>query len=75
MGNTKRALGRVVAGVVLGVLLAGGAGGGVAWADETHDRSHNGFAVTLLKTGQIDDPLEDVLEHASILGGSNSTQE
>ncbi|MER6998429.1 hypothetical protein [Streptomyces sp. NPDC000410] len=41
---------------------------GVAYADETHTNSHNGHSVTLIKTGQIDDPLEDVLEHATILG-------
>ncbi|MER7045164.1 hypothetical protein [Streptomyces jumonjinensis] len=37
-----------------------------AAADETHENSHNG--VTLINIGQIDDPLEDVLEHAAIFG-------
>ncbi|MFF8960386.1 hypothetical protein [Streptomyces sp. NPDC014894] len=37
-----------------------------AVADETHTDSHNG--VTLISIGQIDDPLEDVLEHAAIFG-------
>ncbi|MDH2390339.1 MULTISPECIES: hypothetical protein [Streptomyces] len=42
--------------------------GAVAHADETHQDSHNGPVVTLVNTGQIDDPMEDVLEHAAILG-------
>ncbi|MCM2391395.1 hypothetical protein [Streptomyces albipurpureus] len=40
----------------------------VASADETNVNSHNGHRVSLIQTGQIDDPLEDVLEHAAILG-------
>ena len=43
---------------------------GVAQADETHNASHNGHSVSLISTGQIDDPLEDVLEHAAILGST-----
>ncbi|KOX24958.1 MULTISPECIES: hypothetical protein [unclassified Streptomyces] len=45
---------------------------GTAAADETHLHSHNGPNVSLVSTGQIDDPLEDVLEHAAILGGTYS---
>ncbi|MCP3817940.1 hypothetical protein NLX86_07270 [Streptomyces sp. A3M-1-3] len=41
---------------------------GTAYADETHTNSHNAPRVTLISTGQIDDPLEDVLEHANVLG-------
>ncbi|MER5629156.1 hypothetical protein [Streptomyces nitrosporeus] len=41
---------------------------GVAQADETHTGSDNGPRVSLLQIGQVDDPLEDVLEHAAILG-------
>ncbi|MFF2851934.1 hypothetical protein ACFVT5_37210 [Streptomyces sp. NPDC058001] len=37
-----------------------------AAADETHKDSHNGVA--LVSIGQIDDPLEDVLEHAAVFG-------
>ncbi|MFJ6572189.1 hypothetical protein ACIQNU_32770 [Streptomyces sp. NPDC091292] len=37
-----------------------------AAADETHRDSHNG--VTVISIGQIDDPLEDVLEHATVFG-------
>ncbi|MGW6461323.1 hypothetical protein ACWF94_36250 [Streptomyces sp. NPDC055078] len=43
-----------------------------ASADETHIKSHNGHHITLLSIGEIDDPMEDVLEHAAILG-ENST--
>lgn len=38
------------------------------YADETHTNAHNGPQVALISTGQIDDPLEDVLEHLAILG-------
>ncbi|MCX4963555.1 hypothetical protein OHA98_01735 [Streptomyces sp. NBC_00654] len=41
---------------------------GTAYADETHTNAHNGPQVALISTGQIDDPLEDVLEHAAVLG-------
>ncbi|WP_406860201.1 hypothetical protein ABZO31_07110 [Streptomyces sp. HUAS MG47] len=48
---------------------------GTAVADETHSGSHNGPAVSngpslALHTGQIDDPLEDVLEHAALFGST-----
>ncbi|MFB7516230.1 hypothetical protein [Streptomyces sp. NPDC056144] len=46
---------------------------GEALADETHSHSHNGPNVSLISTGQIDDPLEDVLEHAAILGHTTTT--
>ncbi|APE20885.1 MULTISPECIES: hypothetical protein [Streptomyces] len=46
---------------------------GTAAADETHSHSHNGPNVSLISTGQIDDPLEDVLEHAAILGRTYTT--
>lgn len=41
-----------------------------ATADETHTNSHNG-GFTLLTVGQIDDPAEDVLEHATVFGETN----
>ncbi|MFG2866239.1 hypothetical protein [Streptomyces sp. NPDC048338] len=41
---------------------------GVAAADETHTNAHNAPRVSLVSTGQIDDPLEDVLEHVAVLG-------
>jgi hypothetical protein len=43
---------------------------GAAHADETHTDAHNGPRVSLISTGQIDDPLEDVLEHVAILGST-----
>lgn len=49
-------------------LTALGLSVGAAHADETHTHSHNAPRVGLIQTGQIDDPLEDVLEHAAVLG-------
>ncbi|MCF6523582.1 hypothetical protein [Streptomyces sp. JJ36] len=52
--------------VLAAVVPAAAAGGAApAYADETHRGSHNAPRVALIHTGQIDDPLEDVLEHAS----------
>ncbi|MET9595698.1 hypothetical protein ABZY45_32940 [Streptomyces sp. NPDC006516] len=48
--------------------MAMGLSAAEAHADETHTHSHNGPQVGLIQTGQIDDPLEDVLEHAAVLG-------
>jgi hypothetical protein len=42
---------------------------GVAHADETNTASHNGPRVGLVNVGQIDDPMEDVLQHFLQLGG------
>ncbi|UUN26202.1 hypothetical protein [Streptomyces sp. FIT100] len=39
---------------------------------QTHSRSHNASTVSLISTGEVDDPLEDVLEHATILGEATS---
>ncbi|MFI6034194.1 hypothetical protein ACIBBD_08500 [Streptomyces sp. NPDC051315] len=41
---------------------------GSAIADETHTDSHNAPVVALISTGQIDDPMEDVLEHTLNFG-------
>lgn len=41
---------------------------GAAHADEYNDRAHNGPRVGLVNAGQIDDPMEDVLEHFLLLG-------
>jgi hypothetical protein len=64
MNATHKMLGRGALAAALAVLLSATA----ASADETHENSHNAPRVTLLSIGQIDDPLEDVLEHAAILG-------
>ncbi|GGS57772.1 hypothetical protein AB0E75_21375 [Streptomyces griseoviridis] len=45
---------------------------GVAHADETNTASHNGPRVGLVNVGQIDDPLEDVLEHTLLFGDGYS---
>ncbi len=60
-------IGRVasVAGAVaLGAALTCGS----AHADESNAQSHNGPRVALVNAEQIDDPMEDVLEHVAILG-------
>ncbi|MDT0309044.1 hypothetical protein RM780_19060 [Streptomyces sp. DSM 44917] len=50
-------------------------GSGVASADEHYYGDPKiGPRVGLVNTGQIDDPLEDVLEHASFLFGSETVQ-
>ncbi|MFH8610298.1 hypothetical protein ACH4D5_22735 [Streptomyces sp. NPDC018029] len=41
---------------------------GTAHADEENHNSHNAPRVGLINTGQIDDPLEDVLEHTLNFG-------
>jgi len=51
-------------------LLVLGLSAGPAYADETQSNSHNAPHVALIQTGQIDDPLEDVLEHMAILGAT-----
>ncbi|MDQ0985749.1 hypothetical protein [Streptomyces sp. V2I9] len=54
---------------VLGLAVAASVlPGTAAHADETHTDAHNGPQVALIATGQIDDPLEDVLEHVAVLG-------
>lgn len=53
-------------------LIAVGLPTGAAHADETHTNSHNAPHVSLIHTGQIDDPLEDVLEHTAVLGTTHS---
>ncbi|TXL90496.1 hypothetical protein [Streptomyces sp. IB2014 016-6] len=60
--HTLTVLGAAVLGAVLPATGAA--------ADETHTNSHNG-GFTLLSIGQIDDPAEDVLEHATIFGATH----
>lgn len=47
---------------------------GVANADEHYNGGSvsNGSSFALLRTGQIDDPMEDVLEHFLLLGGNHT---
>ena len=37
-------------------------------ADETNRASHNGPRIGLVNVGQVDDPMEDVLEHTLLFG-------
>ncbi|MGX1884038.1 hypothetical protein [Streptomyces sp. NPDC055287] len=62
-----RALARWITGCGA-LLMAVGLPAGAAHADETHNNSHNAPRVMLFSVGQIDDPMEDVLEHTAILG-------
>ncbi|MGJ5828970.1 hypothetical protein [Streptomyces ossamyceticus] len=62
-----RGVARVVSGVV-GVALVWGLPAGVAYADETNRASHNGPRIGLVNVGQVDDPMEDVLEHTLLFG-------
>ncbi|MFI9174801.1 hypothetical protein [Streptomyces lincolnensis] len=45
---------------------------GTAYADETNTHAHNGPRVGLVNIGQVDDPLEDVLEHVLLFGDGYS---
>ncbi|WP_367124081.1 hypothetical protein [Streptomyces phytohabitans] len=63
-GSTTTAR-RRAAGALAALALTGAAAT-EAHADETHHGSHNGPHVSLVSTGQIDDPMEDVLEHFSL---------
>lgn len=45
---------------------------GSAHADETNTASHNGPRIALINMGQVDDPMEDVLEHTLLFGDGYS---
>jgi hypothetical protein len=64
-----RAVARSLAGVVTAMVVCG-LPAGTAHADQTHTGSHNGPRVGLVnvETGQVDDPMEDVLEHTLLFG-------
>ncbi|MFI8188141.1 hypothetical protein ACIF8T_04910 [Streptomyces sp. NPDC085946] len=64
-----RAVARRLAGVGAAVVVCW-LPAGTAYADETNNASHNGPRVGLVNVnvGQIDDPMEDVLEHTLLLG-------
>ncbi|MET9610141.1 hypothetical protein ABZZ17_34560 [Streptomyces sp. NPDC006512] len=61
---------KIITGALVAVLTAVSAG--TAAADEYHRDSHNAPVVALVNTGQIDDPLEDVLEHTLNFGGGGN---
>ncbi|MFJ7072422.1 hypothetical protein [Streptomyces sp. NPDC098781] len=71
-GRVKRnQRGRVVLRLVAGVLGVGAVcwlPAGSAYADETNTGSHNGPRIGLVNVGQVDDPMEDVLEHFLLFG-------
>ncbi|MFE2597674.1 hypothetical protein ACFXCZ_14420 [Streptomyces sp. NPDC059396] len=67
MKRTTRAVSRWAVGITA-TAMATGLPAGAATADETHTNSHNGPNVSLISTGQIDDPMEDVLEHTLLFG-------
>ncbi|MEO3750454.1 hypothetical protein [Streptomyces sp. B6B3] len=67
-GRRARAIARWSAvAATAGITTVLGAGG--ASADESYTDSPLGPQFALVKTGQIDDPLEKVLERATVLGG------
>ncbi|MGP4085581.1 hypothetical protein [Streptomyces sp. KR55] len=47
---------------------------GAAHADETNTASHNGPRIGLINTGQVDDPMEDVLEHFRLVGDERTVE-
>ncbi|MET9972380.1 hypothetical protein ABZZ80_42495 [Streptomyces sp. NPDC006356] len=71
-GRVKtRVWGRTVLRVVVGVVAVGAVcwlPAGSAYADETNTGSHNGPRIGLVNVGQVDDPMEDVLEHFLLFG-------
>jgi len=76
LGGAVRVMGRwAIAAVVAAAgsaLLVGFAG--VAQADETNQNSYNGDGSrqTLVDVGQVDDPMEDVLEHFLDIGSEGA---
>lgn len=62
--RNKRAWAGVLVVTVAGCWLPAGS----AYADETNTASHNGPRIGLVNVGQVDDPMEDVLEHVLLIG-------
>ncbi|SOD78663.1 hypothetical protein SAMN06272781_6201 [Streptomyces sp. 1222.2] len=65
--DRARGVARVVTGVLAGATLCW-LPAGAAYADETNTSSHNGPRIGLVNVGQVDDPMEDVLEHTLLFG-------
>jgi hypothetical protein len=53
---------------VLTLAVLGWLPAGTAHADEYNTSSHNGPRIGLVNVGQVDDPMEDVLEHVLLFG-------
>lgn len=69
--TARRRAGRGLPRLGAGLLAAGavcGLAAGNAHADESNRGAHNGPRIGLVNTGQIDDPMEDVLEHFLLVG-------
>ncbi|MDO0932147.1 hypothetical protein QQY66_10765 [Streptomyces sp. DG2A-72] len=62
-----RTVARMLTGAVTAVMVCW-LPAGAAHADETNTASHNGPRVGLINVGQVDDPMEDVLEHFLLFG-------
>ncbi|MEV8598124.1 hypothetical protein [Streptomyces sp. NPDC052012] len=62
-----RVVARCLTGAVMAALVCW-LPAGVAHADETNTQAHNGPRIGLVNTGQVDDPMEDVLEHVLLIG-------
>ncbi|MFE4643748.1 hypothetical protein [Streptomyces sp. NPDC056730] len=67
VNGTTRTISRWAVGIAATAAVTG-LPAGAANADETHRDSHNGSTFALIHTGQIDDPMEDVLEHTLLFG-------
>ncbi|UUU34763.1 hypothetical protein JIX56_35655 [Streptomyces sp. CA-210063] len=65
--DRARTVTRVVTGVLATVAVCW-LPTGAAHADETNKSSHNGPRIGLINVGQVDDPMEDVLEHTLLFG-------
>jgi hypothetical protein len=50
--------------------VASAVGAGAASADENYDDTRVGPQFALIRTGQIEDPLENVLDHLAVLAES-----
>jgi hypothetical protein len=62
---------RCVTGVVATAVVCG-LSAGAAHADESNAHAHDGPRIALVDTGQVDDPMEDVLEHTLLFGDGYS---
>ena len=65
--DRARTVARLVTGVLTGAVVCW-LPAGAAHADETNTASHNGPRIGLVNMGQVDDPMEDVLEHFLLVG-------
>jgi hypothetical protein len=69
-----RLLTRGAAALAVPVVAAGLPTGATAHADAHVRDSRNGHHVYLADVGQVDDPMEDVLEHVLLIGGRHTAR-